>query len=77
MATASADQTARLWDVSLDSVVARICSLAPAITATEWDHYLPGLEMMRSLTSEVHLDPTTHGTTVQLRAALTEPTIAS
>ncbi len=29
-----------------------------------------GLEMMRSLTTEVHLHPTTHGTTVHLRAAL-------
>jgi serine/threonine-protein kinase RsbW len=29
-----------------------------------------GLAMMRSLTTEVHLHPTAHGTTVQLRAAL-------
>lgn len=35
-----------------------------------------GLAMMRSLASEVHLVATAHGTTVQLRAALTGPTIA-
>jgi serine/threonine-protein kinase RsbW len=29
-----------------------------------------GLTMMRSLTTELHLHPTTHGTTVQLRANL-------
>lgn len=34
-----------------------------------------GLAMMRSLASEVHLVSTDHGTTVQLRAAFTEPTI--
>jgi anti-sigma regulatory factor (Ser/Thr protein kinase) len=29
-----------------------------------------GLAMMRSLTTEVHLRPSTHGTTVHLRTAL-------
>jgi serine/threonine-protein kinase RsbW len=29
-----------------------------------------GLAMMRSLTTELHVHPTTHGTTVQLRADL-------
>jgi hypothetical protein len=40
LATAS---TARLWETSIDSVAARICSITPAITMSEWERYLPGL----------------------------------
>ena len=43
LATASADSTARLWDTNVDSVTARICSLTPTITQSEWNQYLPGL----------------------------------
>jgi WD40 repeat protein len=43
LATGSADHTARLWDTNVDRVAARICSITPAITENEWDHYLPGL----------------------------------
>ncbi|HET9254518.1 MAG TPA: hypothetical protein VFO16_04865, partial [Pseudonocardiaceae bacterium] len=43
LATASADHTARLWETNVDSVTARICSITPAITKSEWDHYLSGL----------------------------------
>ncbi|MBV9011481.1 MAG: TIR domain-containing protein [Pseudonocardiales bacterium] len=43
LATASVDHTARLWDTSVDRVIARICRITPAITNSEWDHYLPGL----------------------------------
>jgi energy-coupling factor transporter ATP-binding protein EcfA2 len=43
LATASADYTARLWETNVDRVAARICSIAPTITKSEWHHYLPGL----------------------------------
>jgi WD40 repeat protein len=43
LATASNDDPARLWEINVDRVVARICSTTPAITKSEWDHYLPGL----------------------------------
>jgi WD40 repeat protein len=43
LATASDDHTARLWETSLDNVVARICRITPTITRSEWDEYLPGL----------------------------------
>jgi WD40 repeat protein len=43
VATASTDDTARLWETNVDRVAARICSITPAITNSEWDHYLPGL----------------------------------
>jgi WD40 repeat protein len=43
LATASNDHTARLWETTVDRVAARICSITPAITENEWDHYLPGL----------------------------------
>jgi WD40 repeat protein len=43
LATASTDTTARLWETNIDRVVARICSITPAITSSEWDYYLPGL----------------------------------
>jgi hypothetical protein len=43
LATASYDHTARLWDLSIENVAARICSIIPAITKSEWDHYLPDL----------------------------------
>ena len=43
LATGSADDTARLWETNIGSVVARICSITPAITKSEWDHYLPGM----------------------------------
>jgi hypothetical protein len=35
--------TARLWETNVDSVAARICSITPTITQSEWDQYLPGL----------------------------------
>ncbi len=41
LATASSDNTARLWETNVDSVAARICGITPAITTSEWDHYLP------------------------------------
>ncbi|MGH3808067.1 MAG: TIR domain-containing protein [Pseudonocardiaceae bacterium] len=43
LATASWDATARLWETNDNRVADRICSITPAITAKEWDHYLPGL----------------------------------
>jgi WD40 repeat protein len=43
LATASIDQTARLWEINMENAVTRICSITPAITKSEWDHYLPGL----------------------------------
>jgi WD40 repeat protein len=43
LATASADNTARLWDTNVNSVTAKICSLTPTITQSEWNQYLPGL----------------------------------
>ncbi|MBV9161728.1 MAG: WD40 repeat domain-containing protein [Pseudonocardiales bacterium] len=43
LATGSADTTARLWETNLDNTTARICRTTPAITKSEWDHYLPGL----------------------------------
>ncbi|MGH3685380.1 MAG: TIR domain-containing protein [Pseudonocardiaceae bacterium] len=43
LATASADHTARLWETNVDRVAARICSINPAITKSEWDQYLPDL----------------------------------
>ncbi|MGH3869232.1 MAG: WD40 repeat domain-containing protein [Pseudonocardiaceae bacterium] len=43
LATGSADDTARLWDTNVDSVTARICTITPTITKSEWDQYLPGL----------------------------------
>jgi WD40 repeat protein len=43
VATASGDHTARLWETNVDRVAARICNITPAITNSEWDHYLPGL----------------------------------
>ncbi len=43
LATASADATARLWEINVDRVATRICSLTPAITRSEWDHYLHDL----------------------------------
>jgi WD40 repeat protein len=43
VATGSADGTARLWETDVDRVAARICTITPAITNSEWDHYLSGL----------------------------------
>ncbi len=43
LATVSDDTTARLWETNVDSVVARICDITPAITKSEWGQYLPGL----------------------------------
>lgn len=44
VATASGDNTARLWDANVDSVAARICAIAwPAITKSDWDRFLPDL----------------------------------
>ena len=43
LATGSADITARLWETNVDRVIARICGITPAITTSEWDHYLPDL----------------------------------
>jgi WD40 repeat protein len=44
LATASSDNTARLWDANVESVTARICAIAwLAITKSEWDHFLPDL----------------------------------
>jgi WD40 repeat protein len=44
LATASSDQTARLWETNVDNVAARICATVwPAITLNEWNQYLPGL----------------------------------
>jgi energy-coupling factor transporter ATP-binding protein EcfA2 len=44
LATASNDNTARLWDTNVDNVARRICAITwPAITKSEWDQYLPGL----------------------------------
>ncbi|MBV9314373.1 MAG: TIR domain-containing protein [Pseudonocardia sp.] len=43
LATASHDHTARLWETNVNRVAARICSITPTITRSEWDQYLPGL----------------------------------
>jgi WD domain, G-beta repeat len=43
LATASTDTTARLWETNVESVAARICSITPTITRSEWDQYLPDL----------------------------------
>jgi hypothetical protein len=43
LATTSADRTARLWETNVGRVTARVCSITPAITNSEWDHYLPGM----------------------------------
>ena len=43
LATASDDHTARLWETNVDRVTASLCSITPAITKIEWDHYLPNL----------------------------------
>ena len=44
LATGSYDNTARLWETSVGSAAARTCDITwPAITKTEWGHYLPGL----------------------------------
>jgi WD40 repeat protein len=43
LATASYDVSARLWEINVDRVIARICRITPTITASEWDHYFPGL----------------------------------
>jgi WD40 repeat protein len=43
LVTTSNDTTARLWDTSIHDVAARICSITPTITESEWDQYLPGL----------------------------------
>jgi WD40 repeat protein len=43
LATGSVDGTARLWETNVDRVTARICSVTPAITTSQWDHYLHDL----------------------------------
>ncbi len=43
LATASVDSTARLWETDVDSVAARICSITPTITQSEWTQYLAAL----------------------------------
>jgi WD40 repeat protein len=43
LATGSSDITARLWETDVDRVAARICSITPRITPSEWTQYLPGL----------------------------------
>jgi WD40 repeat protein/energy-coupling factor transporter ATP-binding protein EcfA2 len=43
LATASSDVTARLWETDVDRVAARICSITPRITPSDWNQYLPGL----------------------------------
>jgi hypothetical protein len=44
LATASNDQTVRLWETDVEAVAARVCEVAyPRITAQEWDQYFPGL----------------------------------
>ncbi|MGH3701764.1 MAG: TIR domain-containing protein [Pseudonocardiaceae bacterium] len=41
LATASADHTVQLWETNMENVIARVCNITSAITASEWDHYLP------------------------------------
>ncbi len=43
LATTSPDTTGRLWETNIESVAARICSITPTITKSEWNHYLPDL----------------------------------
>jgi WD40 repeat protein len=43
LATGSTDTTGRLWETNIESVVARIWSITPTITKSQWDHYLPCL----------------------------------
>ncbi|MGH3701877.1 MAG: TIR domain-containing protein [Pseudonocardiaceae bacterium] len=43
LATGSADKTARLWETNTDSVATRICRIAPPITTSEWNQYLPSV----------------------------------
>jgi WD40 repeat protein len=43
LATASADNTAHLWETNVDSVTTRICQTTPTITPDEWNQYLPDL----------------------------------
>ncbi len=43
VASASGDQTARLWETNPNNAAARICATAwPTITNNEWNQYLPG-----------------------------------
>jgi WD40 repeat protein len=44
LATASADSTARLWETNIENVAARICSITPGTTQSEWGQYLPDLQ---------------------------------
>ena len=43
LASASYDNTARLWETNVDRVAARICNITPSITKSEWNQYLAGL----------------------------------
>ena len=43
LATASGDDTTRLWETNVNDVAAGICNITPAITKSKWDQYMPGL----------------------------------
>ena len=40
LATASDDATVRLWETNVNYIAARICNITPALTKSQWDHYL-------------------------------------